>query len=215
MEYKVDKIDADGNIHIKVRIKYKESIDLSNIQTFKYDVENAVQDCSKYLRKGQAIADFLYNTYFDAYEKAIKAHKDCFYSDKMIDECITCCYNNIKDSIDVIIYDSDLKGDIKNLPKDIIKKMLVNQVLQGNLINIKIFQENKSANYNKGGFNWYVTNEGYKYWENILVTPSKTIPRIFFKGVPERSAELRNTLINWGVKYIPDNYSFCDTFYII
>lgn len=59
-------------------------------------------------------------------------------------------------------------GSIKDIPIEYIRKMCWNQVLQGNLFNIAIFEDNRLATQDEGGFDWNASKEGYTYWAETL-----------------------------------------------
>lgn len=65
-------------------------------------------------------------------------------------------------------------GNIKNVPIEYIRRMCVNQVLQGNPFNIGIFENNKLAMSKDGGFDWKTSKEGYIYWSEILCRYNQT-----------------------------------------
>lgn len=67
-----------------------------------------------------------------------------------------------------IIYKNQIKGEIENFPKEILQKMIIEQNLQGNKINIKIFQKNKTSTYINGGFDWNNTIDGEKFWHEVI-----------------------------------------------
>jgi hypothetical protein len=56
-------------------------------------------------------------------------------------------------------------GDLKNIPLEIIAKMLERQEEQGFGRNLEILQENRNSSV---GFRWQNTVEGYDFWSNIL-----------------------------------------------
>lgn len=55
---------------------------------------------------------------------------------------------------------SDLKGDIKDFPIEIVEKMIEEQVKQGNKANVEIFQANADAGVKASGFDWRSTEIG-------------------------------------------------------
>jgi hypothetical protein len=56
-------------------------------------------------------------------------------------------------------------GDLKNIPLEIIAKMLERQKEQGYGRNLKNLQLDKTSG---SGFLWHNTVEGYDFWSNIL-----------------------------------------------
>lgn len=63
---------------------------------------------------------------------------------------------------------SDLVGDIKEMPIEVVEKMIEEQVAQGNYPNVEVFQHNASTDADKGGFNWYKSNDGAEFWIEVI-----------------------------------------------
>lgn len=58
-------------------------------------------------------------------------------------------------------------GQIANLPIEIVERMLIEQVAQGNPRDVSVFEKSKEASRSNGGFNWDLTgNEDI--WIDIL-----------------------------------------------
>lgn len=66
------------------------------------------------------------------------------------------------------VKESDLKDSIKDIPIEIIQKMVDYQIKQGNEPNIKVFQKDKFSSKRSGGFDWDETDEGKEFWSSIL-----------------------------------------------
>ena len=64
---------------------------------------------------------------------------------------------------------SDITGSIKNFPIEVVKKMIEEQVNQGNEADVTVFQKIKFADKEKKGFTWYHTEDGYSFWNNVIV----------------------------------------------
>ena len=62
---------------------------------------------------------------------------------------------------------SDLVGDIKDFPIEIVKKMVEEQMAQGNAPDVSIFQEYASAPQDDGGFDWDNTDDN-GMWSAII-----------------------------------------------
>lgn len=60
------------------------------------------------------------------------------------------------------------KGQLETIPDEIVTKMLINQVEQGNKKDVTVFEENFKANVYQHGFNWDASFEGYEYWDMIF-----------------------------------------------
>ena len=61
------------------------------------------------------------------------------------------------------------EGAIKGFPKEVVEKMLYNQVLQGNRRDVKNFEDNNSSTKPSGGFQWDKTEEGHKFWSDVIL----------------------------------------------
>lgn len=62
----------------------------------------------------------------------------------------------------------DLVGGIQNFPIEVVEKMIEEQVRQGNLPNVEVFQENPAVGMDDGGFNWRKTEQGYDFWDEVI-----------------------------------------------
>lgn len=60
------------------------------------------------------------------------------------------------------------KGQLKGFPSEIVEKMLDHQVEQGNPRNVAVFEETKNSTSSYFGFDWATSNEGYRFWDNII-----------------------------------------------
>lgn len=75
------------------------------------------------------------------------------------------------------------KGEIKGFPIEIVRKMLENQVLQGNEENVTIFERNNHATCNEGGFDWHKTNNP-TLWSKVI--PDRDFD-LFFEHYPKNT----------------------------
>lgn len=64
--------------------------------------------------------------------------------------------------MDLITYQP--KGDLKGLPIEVIKQMLIEQVAQGNKEDVKVFEKYNRAGRSSGGFYWGHTKLGFFGW---------------------------------------------------
>lgn len=62
----------------------------------------------------------------------------------------------------------DLIGSLKDLPIEVVEKMLQKQYKQANKIDISVFQKNRCSDIQHGGFHWGNTIEGYEFWSKII-----------------------------------------------
>ena len=60
-------------------------------------------------------------------------------------------------------------GELEGLTRKGIKNMLVNQALQGNQMDLSVFQENKTASKDNGGFDWIPSPQGLVFWQQTLL----------------------------------------------
>ena len=82
---------------------------------------------------------------------------------------------------------SDLKGQIKDFPIEVVQKMVEKQVHQGNKADVKVFQESKRASYPCGGFDKDRTKEGTVFWKEVIVDGNFSQ---FFKKYPKSPLDL-------------------------
>ena len=74
----------------------------------------------------------------------------------------------------------DLIGDLKGFPMGVVVRMLEEQELQGNDVDVKVFQEDCMIIYR--GFDWDKTEAGYNFWEDVIDYKDFNL---FFKKYPE------------------------------
>ena len=79
------------------------------------------------------------------------------------------------------ITEKDLIGELKGFTLGIVVRMLEEQEKQGNIPDVKVFQEDIDANTGWGGFNWSNTKDEYDFWYNVI---NKKF-YIFYKKYPE------------------------------
>lgn len=131
---------------------------------------------------------------------------------------------------------SDLVGGIKNFPIEVIEKMIEEQVRQGNLPNVEVFQENATSNVKHGGFDWYKSDDGSLFWTKIIEGVNfelfferypKKAKLVYIVGDSEIGMDIIKTLEKYGginqhgykgnenecVYYIDPNSNFIETCY--
>lgn len=79
---------------------------------------------------------------------------------------------------------ADLVGDIKDLPIEVVEKMIEEQVKQGNCPNVEVFQKYNRADRKRGGFNWSNTDDGMDFWSNVI---NDCDFDLFFKKYPKKA----------------------------
>lgn len=84
-------------------------------------------------------------------------------------------------TIDAFLYQYTPVGYLKGMPKDIIKKMLINQVIANNPMDITIFEDNILPTALNGGFTWSSSPDGSKFWQAIcksMYPPIKNLDKV-------------------------------------
>ena len=79
---------------------------------------------------------------------------------------------------------SDLVGDIKDFPIEVVEKMIEEQVKQGNCPNVEVFQNYVSADDGDGGFAWSKTDDDIDFWTDIIVEGNFDL---FFEKYPKKA----------------------------
>lgn len=67
-----------------------------------------------------------------------------------------------------ILEQSDLIGEIKDFPIEVVQEMVNEQLRQGNKADVGVFQEDYSADKNCGGFCWCDAFMGVDFWYEVL-----------------------------------------------
>lgn len=111
-----------------------------------------------------------------------------------------------------IVYPEDLIYDINEFPIEIVQHMVNEQVRQGNLPDVTVFQKRSYNSKTLGGFAWNLTKEGENFWNTIICYRKF---EIYFEKYPKQTnmkqftkedlqsgmiVELRN-----GIKYLVVN----------
>ena len=63
---------------------------------------------------------------------------------------------------------SDLVGDIKDFPIEVVQEMVNEQVRQGNNADVEVLTKNVGASMNNGGFDWCSAIMGFNFWDNVI-----------------------------------------------
>ena len=79
---------------------------------------------------------------------------------------------------------SDLVGDIKDFPIEVVEKMIEEQVRQGNFLNVEVFQKNRNANAKEGGFDWSVSEDETPFWIEVIDGVNF---ELFFERYPKKA----------------------------
>ena len=68
-----------------------------------------------------------------------------------------------------IVTKSDLKGDIKDFPIEVVQKMVEEQVKQGYKADVEVFQKSATTGVIGNGFCWDITDDNYIFWYNVII----------------------------------------------
>lgn len=79
---------------------------------------------------------------------------------------------------------SDLVGDIKDFPIEVVEKMIEEQVKRGNCPNVEVFQNYTNADTADGGFNWSDTKDGDDFWMEVIDDGNF---ELFFEKYPKKA----------------------------
>jgi hypothetical protein len=79
---------------------------------------------------------------------------------------------------------SDLVGDIKEYPIEVVEKMIEEQIKQGNCPNVEVFQRYANADTADGGFNWSDTKDGDDFWMEVIDDGNF---ELFFEKYPKKT----------------------------
>ena len=104
---------------------------------------------------------------------------------------------------------SDLVGDIKDFPIEVVEKMIEEQVKQGNCPNVEVFQKYGSADVSDDGFTWGNTEDGDDFWMAVIDEcnfdlffekyPKKNKPNlVYIAGNSEIGIDIIKTLEKYG-----------------
>lgn len=102
---------------------------------------------------------------------------------------------------------SDLVGDIKDFPIEVVEKMIDEQVKQGNIPNVEVFQKCAILDDEDGGFAWNRTKDGEDFWREVIVESNfdlffkkyrKKPNLVYIIGDRENGMDIIKTLENYG-----------------
>ena len=95
---------------------------------------------------------------------------------------------------------SDLIGEIKDFPIEVVQEMVNEQVMQGNNADVVVFQDDYRADKNCGGFCWCDSVMGADFWYDVLYCKRFDI---FFQKYPKNKYVIEKESISIKV---PDGY---------
>lgn len=67
----------------------------------------------------------------------------------------------------VIENDDAIRG-LTGFPIEIIRAMIREQIIQGNVSDVRVFQSFKSRDASHGGFDWNAASQGFDFWERVV-----------------------------------------------
>ncbi len=85
----------------------------------------------------------------------------------------------------------DLIGDIADFPVEIVRKMVEEQMRQGNNADVRMFQICANKNKNQGGFDWKDTEDGHLFWVSVI--QDRNFDEFFEKYPKQDSTKIQGT----------------------
>ena len=76
----------------------------------------------------------------------------------------------------------EYKGELKGFPQEIVERMLDCQVEQGNERDVRVFEDDVTADKDEGGFSWSELSEDGLFWVRVITSRDF---EIFFKRYPQ------------------------------
>jgi hypothetical protein len=98
-----------------------------------------------------------------------------------------------------IVKEEDLIGDIANFPLEVVQKMILCQIQQGNPADVSVFQNSANANKMEKGFDWLYDED---FWYNVI---KERDFELFFKKYPNSKNKLNITYIDETVMEVSDD----------
>ena len=86
--------------------------------------------------------------------------------------------------------EKDLTGDIAGVPIEFVRKMVEEQVRQGNKADVSIFQECANRDKKHGGFEWEETEDGFEFWDMVVLY--KEFDEFFEKYPKQETPEMQD-----------------------
>lgn len=91
---------------------------------------------------------------------------------------------------EIKITEKDLIGDIAGFPIEVVKKMVEEQVRQGNKADVGVFQEYTNRDKKNGGFDWEDTEDGFEFWDMVVIY--KEFDEFFEKYPKQETTEMQD-----------------------
>lgn len=90
---------------------------------------------------------------------------------------------NVSNNEQIVEEKSTYGGEIADFPVEIVERMLECQVEQGNKRDVSIFEKNIYQTTKNGGFNWWETNDGEDFWNDVINNKNFAL---FFERYPKK-----------------------------
>ena len=97
----------------------------------------------------------------------------------------------------------EYRGELEGFPKEVVDKMLERQVEAGFSPSIAVFEKQKRATNEQGGFIWGLTEEGGGFWEAVV---SRMEFDVFFEKYPKNTSPLSKTYLAEGTVRLMETY---------
>lgn len=91
---------------------------------------------------------------------------------------------------EIKITEKDLIGDIAGFPIEVVRKMVEEQVRQGNKADVGVFQEYTNRDKKNGGFDWEDTEDGFEFWDMVVIY--KEFDEFFEKYPKQETTEMQD-----------------------
>ena len=100
---------------------------------------------------------------------------------------------------------SDLIGEIKDFPIEVVQEMVNEQVMQGNNADVGVFTKNVGASKNNGGFDWCYAIMGFNFWDNVIYLQN-TIYQSQLSSIIKNSIKSLKDILDSRIKQIMTLY---------
>ena len=83
-------------------------------------------------------------------------------------------------------------GQISDIPTEIVRAMLREQVAQENSCNVYPFERDKSVDKRDGGFTWSKSKEEHKFWDDVIINKKY---QVFYDKYPKENSDSKPTTL--------------------
>lgn len=92
---------------------------------------------------------------------------------------------------EIKITKKDLIGEIEGFPIEVVRKMVEEQIRQGNKADVGVFQECLDRDKKHGGFEWEDTEDGFEFWDMVILY--KDFDEFFEKYPKPETTKIQDT----------------------